>query len=465
MDLILRNGTVVTASESIQADVGIEDGVVKQIGKELAGPAGREIDVAGRLLFPGGVDVHTHVELRERDGLLTADDFYSSTVQAAFGGITTLVDYALTRSDQSLLECLEQWNQMAQGKTVIDYGLHSGIHKPTARTVSEMADVVAEGYSSFKVFMMGHAEFDQCVDQYFNAIAQAGRLGALVNIHCEDQACISHATLQLEQSGHNNVRHYPDSRPRISEGIAVQRAVQLAGAADAPIYLVHLSCEEALDAVNDARGRGQTVYAETRPIYLHLSRERFEEKIDPERYVGWPPLREADQMDILWHALDSNVLQTVASDHIGWSLEQKKAQSKVEDLVPGMANLETLLPMLFSEGVGTGRLSLNRFVEVISTNPAKLFGMYPKKGTIAVGSDADIVVFDPDKEQTIRSDDMHSNQDWELHEGFQVKGWPELTLSRGEVIVERGKLLAEPGRGQLVRRKRFAEIQNIQNVR
>ena len=380
MDLILRNATLVTASETVQADIGVEGGLIKQIGKELPGPAGREIDVTDRLLFPGGVDVHTHVEWRELEGSNTVDDFYSSTVQAACGGITTLVDYALPAPSQSLLQCLEQWNGMARGKTIIDYGLHAGLYKPSARTISEMADVVAEGYPSFKVFMTGDAGFDQCVDQYFQAIAEAGRLGALVNVHCEDQACISHATLKLEQNGLNDVHHYADSRPRISEGLAVQRAAQLARVAEAPIYMVHLSCQEGLDAVNDARSRGQTVYAETRPIYLHLSRERFEQECDPERYVGWPPLREADQMELLWQALDSGVLQTVASDHIGWTLEQKKLFSTVEELIPGMANLETLLPMLFSEGVGKGRLSLNRFVELISTNPAKLFGMYPKEG-------------------------------------------------------------------------------------
>ena len=183
------------------------------------------------------------------------------------------------------------------------------------------------------------------------------------------------------------------------------------------------------------------------------------------QYVGWPPLREADQMEVLWQALDASVLQTVATDHVGWTLEQKKSRPNVDELIPGMANLETMLPMLFSEGVRRGRLSLNRFVEVSATNPAKLFGLYPRKGTIAVGSDADIVVFNPDKAVTIRREHLHSNQDWELHEGFEVRGWPELTISRGEIIVENGKVLAEPGRGQLQKRKRFSEIQNIANVR
>ena len=464
MDLILRNGTIVTAAEIIQADIGIESGVIRQIGVGLTGAASKEIDVTGRQVFPGGVDVHTHVECG-LGGFTSIDDFYSSTVQAACGGVTTIVDYALTGPDQSLLDCLEQWNQTARGKTVIDYGLHSTLYRPSERIVSEMADVVSERYTSFKVFMTGLAKFDQCIEQYFRAISEAGRLGALVSIHCEDQACISQATLGLEQCGQNDVLHFPDSRPRIAEGIAAERAVQIARAADVLIYLVHLSCQESLDAVNDARGRGQTVYAETRPIYLHLSRERFEEEVDPERYVGWPPLREADQMELLWQALEHGVLQTVATDHVGWTLEQKKSRTKVDELIPGMANLETLMPMLYSEGIGKSRLSPNRFVEVLSTNPAKLFGLYPKKGTIAVGSDADIVVFDPNKEVTIRSKAMHSRQNWELHEGFKVKGWPIMTFSRGEMIAENEEFLGEAGRGQLVKRKRFSEIQNIVNVR
>lgn len=464
MDLILRNGTVVTAHETMQADVGIENGKVKQIGASLPGPAAREIDVKGKYLFPGGVDVHTHCEA-ELVGAQTVDDFYSSTAQAACGGVTTVVDYALAGEGQPLIEALEQWNAMATGKTVIDYGLHPVLYKPSDQIVAEMADVAAEGYTSFKVFMTGLAAFDECSTQYMKAIAEAGRIGALVNIHCEDQTCISFATQQLESQGHSDIQHYPDSRPRIAEGLAAQRAIQMARAADAPIYMVHLSCEESLEAINEARARGQSVYAETRPIYLHLSRERFEEKIDPERYVGWPPLRDADQMDLLWQALDASVLQTVATDHIGWTMEQKKSRKKVDELIPGMANLETLIPMLYSEGVRKGKLSINRFVAVSSTNPAKIMGLYPQKGTIAVGSDADIIVFDPDKEVTIRGEDMHSNQDWELHEGFEVTGWPAMTLSRGEVIAENGKLIGERGRGRLVKRKKFADIYNIENAR
>jgi dihydropyrimidinase len=453
MDLIIRNGTIVTSGDITQADVGIEGGKVKQVGQGL-GPAAREIDATGKYLFPGGVDVHTHVEF-ELLGNKSVDDFYSGTAAAACGGITTIIDYALPEPGQSIQGSIEAWQKKAQDKAVIDYGLHPVILEPTQKIIDEMADAVADGHSSFKLFMIGMARFDELAAQYLKVIAQAGKQGALTNIHAEDQCLISFLSEQFAAAGKFGVRHFADSRPRLSEGLAVQRAITMARYAEAPIYLVHLSCEEALAPIREARARGQIIYGETRPIYLHLSRERFDGP-EGERYIGWPPLREASQMDAMWNGLRADNLQTVATDHCGWNLAQKKAKQRVEDLLPGMSNLETIMPMLYSEGVGKGRLSLNRFVEVISTNPAKLFGIYPQKGTIAAGSDADIVIFDPKKDVTIRHRDMHSRSDYELYEGFQVTGWPTHTLSRGEVIVENGKVLGSSGRGKLLRRSRFS---------
>ena len=453
MELIIRNGTVVTHGDIYQADVGIERGKVKQIGQGL-GPASKEIDATGKYLLPGGVDVHTHVDF-ELLGNRSVDDFYSGTAAAACGGVTTIVDYALPERGQSIQGSVEAWQKKAEGKAIIDYGLHPVILEPTQKIIDEMADAAADGHTSFKLFMIGMARFDELAAEYLKVIAQAGKVGAITNIHAEDQCLISYLTQQLNAAGKFGVKHFADSRPRLSEGLAVQRAVTMARYAEAPIYLVHLSCEEALAPIREARARGQIVYGETRPIYLHLSRERFDGP-EGERYLGWPPLREASQMQAMWDGLRSDNLQTVATDHCGWNLAQKKKGKTVDELLPGMSNLETILPMLYSEGVGKGRLSIHRFVEVISTNPAKLFGLYPQKGTIAVGSDADIIVFDPKKAVTIRHRDMHSRSDYELHEGFQVTGWPTMTLSRGEVIVENGKVLGSSGRGQLLRRKKFS---------
>ena len=455
MELVIRNGTIVTAGEIAQADVGIEAGKVKLIGRGL-GPAAKEIDATDKYLFPGGVDVHTHVDI-ELMGHHSVDDFYSGTVAAACGGVTTIIDYALPEPGQSIQASVEAWQKKAQDKTVIDYGIHPVIFDPTQHIIDEMADVVAEGHTSFKLFMIGMARFDELASQYLKVIAQAGKLGALTNIHAEDQCLIGYLCEQLTAEGKLGPKYFPDSRPRESEGLAVQRAITMAKYAEAPIYLVHLSCEEALAPIRAARARGQIIYGETRPLYLHLSRERFEEP-DGERYVGWPPLREASQMQVMWDGLRNDNLQTVATDHCGWNLAQKKEGKAVDELLPGMSNLETLIPMLYSEGVGKGRLSLSRFVEVSATNPAKLFGIYPQKGTIAVGSDADIVIFDPNKEVTIRHRDMHSRVDYELYEGFQVTGWPTHTLSRGEVIVENGSVLGNAGRGRLLKRKRFEPL-------
>ncbi len=455
MDLIIRNGTVVTHGDIYQADVGIEGGKVKQIGQGLE-PATKTIDASGKYLFPGGVDVHTHVDF-ELLGNRSVDDFYSGTAAAACGGVTTIVDYALPEHGQSIQGSVEAWQKKAEGKAIIDYGLHPVILEPTQKIIDEMADAAADGHTSFKLFMIGMARFDELAADYMKVIARAGKVGAITNIHAEDQCLISFLTQQLNAAGKFGVKYFADSRPRAAEGLAVQRAVTMARYADAPIYLVHLSCEEALGPIREARSRGQIIYGETRPIYLHLSRERFEEP-DGERYLGWPPLREASQMQAMWDGLRADNLQTVATDHCGWNLAQKKNGKTVDELLPGMSNLETILPMLYSEGVGKGRLSIHRFVEVISTNPAKLFGLYPQKGTIAVGSDADIIIFDPKKEVTIRQRDMHSRSDYELYEGFQVTGWPTMTLSRGEVIVENGKVLGSSGRGKLLRRKRFSPM-------
>lgn len=455
MDLVIRNGTVVTAGEIAAADVGIEDGTITQIGQGL-GPAAREIDASGTYLFPGGVDVHTHVDF-ELMGRRSVDDFYSGTTAAACGGVTTIVDYALPQPGQSIQASVEAWEAKAKDKAVIDYGLHPVILEPTPAIIDEMADAVAEGHSSFKLFMIGMARFDELAADYLKVMAQAGKQGALTNIHCEDQCLIGYLCEKLTAEGKTGVRHFPDSRPREAEGLAVQRAITMARHAEAPVYLVHLSCQEALAPLRDARAQGQVVYGETRPLYLHLSRERFEEP-DGERYVGWPPLREASQLEVMWNGLRTDNLQTVATDHCGWNLAQKKEGKTVDDLLPGMSNLETVLPMLYSEGVRRGKLSLNRFVEVSATNPAKLFGLYPRKGTIAVGSDADLVIFDPNKAVTIRHRDMHSRSDYELYEGFEVTGWPTHTLSRGEVIVENGKVLGSSGRGRLLKRQRFAPL-------
>ena len=452
MDLILRGGTVVTAGDTFDADIGVEGGRIARLGFGL-GPAAREIDVSGLYLLPGAVDVHTRVDV-EFQGLRSVEDFHSGTVAAACGGVTTLIDYALPGPGQTPLETIQAWHAKARDKAVIDYGFHVAVFEPDDAAIQQIPDLIADGHTSFKIFMMG--TFEQNIDGFMQMMARVGRHGGLVNLHVEDACCLEYLARRFNADGKYGATYFADSRPRAAEGIAAMRGIGMAQVAEVPAYLVHLSCEESLESLANARGRGHTVYGETRPCYLHFSRARMEEE-DGILYAGWPPLREADQMEILWQGLESGVLQTVATDHDGWSFQQKKTFDKVDEILAGMAGLETMVPLLYSQGVLKRRLSLNRMVEVTATNPARLFGLYPRKGTIAIGADADIVAFDPEARKTIRAEDMHSAADWDPFEGWEVQGWPRLTLSRGEVVVDRGRVLASPGRGRLLRRDRFSE--------
>ena len=452
LDLVIRNGTVVTAGDIFAADIGIAGGVIKQMGFDL-GPARRELDVNGLYLLPGAVDAHTHVDA-EFQGVQSKEDFYTGTVAAACGGVTTILDYAIPSPGQTPQETVEAWHAKAQHKAIIDYGFHVAIFQPNDAAIQQIPDIIADGHSSFKIFMMG--SFEQNLDGYMDMMAAVGRHGGMVNLHCEDACCLSYLARQFNAQGKYGAKYFADSRPRIAEGIAAMRAIGLAQVAEVPCYLVHLSCEESLENLNRARGKGQTVFGETRPCYLHLSRDLMKEK-DGILYSGWPPLRESDQMDILWQALESGVLQTIATDHDGWSKEQKNKFNKVDEVLAGMAGLETMVPLLYSQGVLKRRLNINRLVQVTATNPARLFGLYPRKGTIAIGSDADIVAFDPNAKKTIRSEEMHSASDWDPFEGWKVTGWPRITISRGEIIVNDGKVLGKPGRGKLLKRNRFSE--------
>jgi dihydropyrimidinase len=299
---------------------------------------------------------------------------------------------------------------------------------------------------------MSLGNFETQVQGYLEATRRAGESQLITLIHCEDFALIEDATAQLMAAGKSSLRYYPESRPVVSEVVATQRAIAIAEATGAPVYIVHLSSKRALDVCAEAQARGVPVYVETRPLYLHLTRERFEEA-DGAKYVGQPPLREQADVDALWTAIQQGVLHTVCTDHAPWSLEAKLDPAlTIANLRPGVENLQTMVPMLYSEGVRTGRISLRRFVEVTATNAAKLFGLYPQKGTIAVGSDADLVVFDPKLTRTIENSMLVSNVDYSVYEGWEVTGWPTITVRRGEIVYQDGAILGQPGSGQLVRR-------------
>jgi dihydropyrimidinase len=344
----------------------------------------------------------------------------------------------------------------ASRRVCVDFSFHAVVRDPRPDVIAEVPGLVRDGFPSFKFFTMFPA-FMARGPEHLNILRAIGASGGLAMIHCEDGSIIDHCSQLLFDAGRTGAAHYAASRPREVEWSATARAMQLAAIADVPVYIVHLSCEGALDETRRARARGLPVYVETRPLYLHLTDERLrDDDREAAKYVGVPPLRGVYEQQMLWTALRAGDVHTVQSDHVGLTFAEKYKPGSTFDTIPaGVANLETLVPMLYSEGVAKGRLTAERFVEVIATNPAKLFGMYPRKGTIAVGSDADLCIFDPAKKVTVRGSELNSASDYTVYEGFDVTGWPVTTLLRGAVIFQDGEVLAEPGHGRLVARSRF----------
>lgn len=450
-DLIIRGGEIVTAGATMRADLGIVDGRVAQIGGELTGA--REIDATGKLLLPGGIDAHVHLSIPPgpRGEHVWVDDFTSGSAAALAGGITTLGNMSFLMPGETPLAGLAREAAIAREQTICDLFLHPVLDETTPAVLDEIPTLLAEGCNTIKYFM-SPPSFDGQVPGYVEATRRAGAAGLLSLIHCEDYALMADAAAQLHAAGKSSLRYYAESRPPISEVVATQRAVAIAEATGAPVYIVHLSCARALAVCAEAAARGVPVYVETRPFYLHLTRERFAEP-DGAKYVGQPPLREATDVAALWAGLAAGTVHTVCTDHAPWSLAAKLDPAlTITKLRPGAENLQTMLPMLYSEGVRTGRLSLGRLVEVLSTNVAKLFGLYPRKGTIAVGSDADIVIFDPNLTRTVTAEMLKSNADYSVYEGWEVTGWPTTTIRRGEIVFADGEVIGQPGSGALVRR-------------
>ena len=451
LDLVIRGGRVVTAGGEATVDVGIAGGRVAQLGGEMA--RATEIDARGKLLLPGAIDAHVHLTTPNAptSGPRWVDDFASGSAAALAGGVTTIGNMTFPAAEESPLESLAREAGLGRDQSIADYFLHPVLVDVTDRTIAEIPRLLAEGCNTIKYFM-AMPRFDAQVGGYVEATRLAGQQRLLTMIHCEDFALMADAAAALARDGKTALRHYAASRPIISEVIATQRAVAIAEATGAPVYVVHLSCARALAVCAEAQARGVPVYVETRPLYLHLTSERFAEP-DGAKYVGQPPLREANDVDALWHGLQAGTVHTVCTDHAPWSLAAKLDPAlTITQLRPGTENLQTMVPMLYSEGVRAGRLSLGRLVEVTSTNVAKLFGLYPRKGTIAVGSDADIVVFDPDLTRTITADMLKSNCDYSVYEGWSVTGWPTITLRRGEVVFQDDMVIGQPGSGELVAR-------------
>jgi dihydropyrimidinase len=446
LDVAIRGATLVDAGV---ADVGILDEKIAQIGGAF--DAAVEIDASGKLLLPGGLDAHVHLTSPPGEGKGAAwlDDFGSGSAAALAGGITTVGNMTFCAAGESLRDALQRDTSLAERDAVADVFLHPVLGVPDHAILSEIPRLLAQGCSSIKIFL-SQPHFDLHLDGYLEAIRRAGASGVISMLHCEDASSIAFATRRLVEGGQRSLRFYPESRPVIAEVVATQRAVALAEVTGAPIYIVHLSSARALEVCADARARGLPVFVETRPMYLHLTDSVFEQA-DRGRFVGQPPLRSPSDLAALWAGVAGGTIDTVCTDHAPWSLEAKlDPELSIERLRPGVENLQLLLPMLYSEGVRQGRLSLRRLVDLTSTNAARLFGLYPRKGTVAVGSDADLVVFDPLLRRTVTAGMLHSRADYSVYEGWPVTGWPVLTLRRGEIVFRDDRVLGQPGGGQVL---------------
>ena len=453
MKTLIRNGRIVTAVDDYRADILIEDELVSVIGAKLDLPADQVIDAAGKLVIPGGIDPHTHMEL-PFGGTQAADDFRSGTIAAAHGGTTTIIDFAVQTKGESMIAGLDRWHQKAEGKCAIDYGFHLITTDFEDSQIEEMHTLMDEGVTSFKLFMAYPGVFLVDDATIFRAMKAAGERGGLICMHAENGIVINEIIKHALAKGHTAPKYHALTRPTRAEAEGVHRAIAIAEMAESPVYIVHLSCADALDQVRQARDRGIPAFAETCPQYLFLSIDDYGEGFDGAKYVMTPPLREKANQAELWKGIKMDDLQVISTDHCPFCMKEQKELGRDDftKIPNGAPGVEHRVPLIYNGGVVENRISLNRFVELTSTAAARMFGLFPKKGTIAIGSDADIVIFDPDKEQTISAQTHHMNVDYSAYEGRTIKGVVETVLSRGRVIIEDGEYKGKAGDGQFLKR-------------
>ncbi|MGO8983213.1 MAG: dihydropyrimidinase [Terriglobales bacterium] len=459
-DTIIVNGLVATATDTYPSDVAISDGKISAVGQNLPREnAGKIIDASGRYVFPGGIDVHTHLDM-PFGGTTSADDFETGTRAAAFGGTTTLIDFAIQYKGQTLRAAFDTWMQKASGKAVCDYAFHCIITDLADAQLSEMNALVREGVTSFKLFMAYPGVFMLDDASIFKALRATSKNGGLVCMHAENGGAIDVIVQQALAEGKKAPKYHALTRPTTAEAEAVSRAIALAEMAGAPVYIVHLSCNDALEKVREARDRGLPVYAETCPQYLYLSLENMDAPgFEGAKYVFTPPLREKWNQEKLWTGLKTDHLQVVSTDHCPFCFKEQKELGRDDftKIPNGGPGIEHRMSLIYSGGVAAGRFSVNRFVELVSTTPAKLFGLYPRKGTIAAGGDADLVIFDPNRKHTISAKTHHMRVDYSMFEGIEVTGMPDAVLSRGRVVVEGDKFLGRAGAGEFLKRALYSQ--------
>lgn len=455
-DLVIRGGTVVTAADKTACDVGVKDGKVVALADKL-GPGAEEIDATGKLVLPGGIDSHCHIDQPSSMGATTADDFHSGTVSAACGGTTCIIPFAAQHRGQSLRAVVQDYHSRAEGKAVLDYAFHLIISDPTEQVLGqELPALIKDGYTSFKIYMTYDAlKLDD--RQVLDVLATARREGAMVMVHAENHDVISWLSDRLMEAGHVAPKFHAVAHAAAAEREATHRAITMSEIVDVPLLIVHVSGKEAIDHIRTAQARGLRLYAETCPQYLFLTADDLDKPgFEGAKMMCSPPPRDAANQEFVWNGLTTGVFEVFSSDHAPYRFDDPEGKKMHGENAPfkkvanGVPGLEIRMPMLFSEGVRTGRLDIHDFVALCCTNAAKLYGLYPQKGTIAVGADADIAIWDPDKEVTVSVDMLHDNMDYTPYEGRRVTGWPVTTLSRGEVVWRDGKVTAEPGRGRFL---------------
>ena len=465
MVTLIKNGTLVTAADTFVADLWIEGTRIVRISaasERALRPPGevRELDATGHYVFPGGIDAHTHLDM-PFGGTTSSDDFLTGTRAAAHGGTTTIIDFAIQQKGGTLRQALDTWHEKAEGKACIDYGFHMITTDAPPGTLSEMGDLVREGVTSFKLFMAYPGVLMLDDQSIFRCMLRAGEIGALICMHAETGMPIDVLVERALAKGHTAPIYHALTRPEVAEATGTERALALAEMAKVPVYIVHLSAQRALERVMEARDRGLPAYAETCPQYLFLDEDALrgtpEDEFAGAKYVCTPPLRPKSFQPPLWRGLRNYGLQVVSTDHCPFCMKDQKelGRGSFAKIPNGMPGIETRLHLLH-EAVNEGKISLNRFVEITSTAPAKIFGLYPRKGSLAIGADADLVVWDPKQRFTLSAENLHMRVDYAAYPEKTVTGAPAYVFSRGELVVQGNQFVGKPGRGQFIKRSTFS---------
>lgn len=457
-DLVIKNGMLVGEQDIGTNDIGISRGVIAALGKDLLGK--QELDASGMLVIPGGVDPHVHLAM-PTPVAVSSDDWFTGTRAAACGGTTTVIDFIEAAPGETLMEAFDARRKQAEGKAVIDFGLHMTLDRVDPATLDEIPAVVAAGLTSFKCYTTYAMRLDD--HQLLTALDIVGQAGGLTIIHAESDAIVNHLRKTFIEAGRTKPKYHPLSRPPAAEGESVERVLALAEVAGAPVYIVHVSTQRGAESIARAQNRGQAVYGETCPQYLLLSDACFDAPgFEGAKFICSPPLRKPDDQEALWHALVEGVLQAVGTDHCPFFYQGTKNLGRPLDDPPpftqipgGIPGIEARMGLLYTFGVHTGRISLTQWVDACSTGPARMFGLYPRKGSLEVGADADIVIFDPDKKITLTADFLHENVDYTPYEGLELRGYPVTTLAHGQVIVQDMQYIGGDPQGSFIPRHTF----------